>query len=210
MASIKQGLTAIANEILEDVKLDSEKIVRDAEDKASKILREAKKEAESRRNQLLAETKKKSELEKKKIESLTIIEIRNSHLKVKENQINDVFAKAFERLKKFVESEDYLNWLLLAIEKAVKEFDSNQLIVYLNSKDLKLLKNKNFDQLAKKLRITFSTSTLNNLGGFIIETPDGKLSRDNTFENRLQAIKSDLRNEIAKILFSNGGLNNSN
>ena len=201
MASIKQGLTAIAKEILEDVKLDSEKIIRDAESKASKILREAKEEAENRHNQLLTETKKKSELEKKKLESLTIIEIRNRYLKVKENYIKDVFVQAFERLKIFVESENYSSWLLVAIEKAVKEFDSTQPTIYLNPKDLKLVKNENFSRLAKKLKINFANETLNNLGGFIIETPDGKLSHNNTFENRLESIKSDLRNEIAKILF---------
>jgi V/A-type H+-transporting ATPase subunit E len=190
MASIKQGLTAIANEILEDVKLDSEKIIRDAESKASKILRDAKEEA-----------KKKSELEKKKLESLTIIEIRNRYLKVKENYIKDVFVQAFERLKIFVESENYSSWLLVAIEKAVKEFDSTQPTIYLNPKDLKLVKNENFNRLAKKLKINFANETLNKLGGFIIETPDGKLSLNNTFENRLESIKSDLRNEIAKILF---------
>ena len=90
---------------------------------------------------------------------------------------------------------------MLSIEQAVKEFGSNQPVVYLNLKDLKLIKNKKFNQLAKKLRINFAAETLNNLGGFIIETPDGKLSHNSTFENRLLAIKSDLRNEIAKILF---------
>lgn len=203
MATIKKGLTAIAHEILEDVKVESEKIIRNSEDKAANILKEAKKEAESRRYRLLIETKKKLELEKKKMESLTIIEIRNKQLEVKEKYINDVFDQALKFLKKFVESENYSSWLLASVEKAVKNFDSDQPVVYVNSNDHKFLKNGNLNQLSKKVKkkLIIATENLDTIGGFMIQTPDGKKSHNNTFENRLQSIKSDLRNKIAKILF---------
>ena len=42
MASIKKGLVDIATEILEDIKNDSELIIRNAEKKAEEILRDAK------------------------------------------------------------------------------------------------------------------------------------------------------------------------
>jgi V/A-type H+-transporting ATPase subunit E len=204
MATLKKGLIAIANEILEDVKIESEKIIRNSEDKAENILSEAKKEAESRRDLLLNEAKKKSVLEKKKMKSLTIMEIRNKQLNVKENYINDVFEQAFNRLKKFTESENYSNWLLESIENVIKNFGSDQPVVYVNSKDYKFLKNGNFDdKLSKKLKIkiTIATENLGILGGFIVHTSDRKLLQNNTFENRLQTIKSDLRSKIAKILF---------
>jgi V/A-type H+-transporting ATPase subunit E len=203
MANIEEGLASIANEILEDVKKESEKIIRDAETKAAEILREAKTEAESIRLSLLTEAKEKSELEQKKMQSLTQIEIRNMQLQVKENYINDVFDKVLARLKQFVESDSYPSCLLTLIEEAVKKIDSEQVVVYVNSKDQKLLKNGVLDELSKKMEknLTLANEPVDCLGGCVVKTPDGKLSHDNTFEKRLQALKPNLRIKIAKMLF---------
>jgi vacuolar-type H+-ATPase subunit E/Vma4 len=203
MASIKKGLVAIANEILEDVKKDSEKIIRDAEKKAEEILRDAKTEAEKRHVQLLAEAKEKVEIEQKKTKALTAMEIRNRRLQVKEEHINAVFDKAFARLKQFVESESYPDYLLAFIEEAAKKIESDKLIVYVNSKDRKWLANGKLDGLSEKMgvKLTLANETESCLGGCIVKTPDGKLAQDNTFEKRLHALKPILRIEVAKILF---------
>jgi V/A-type H+-transporting ATPase subunit E len=203
MASIKKGLAAIANEILEDAKNDSETIIRDAEKKAEKILREAKTEAEQSRNRFLAETKEKSESEQKRTISLTALEIKNEQLQVKEEYINAVFGEALARLKQFVESKSYPDYLLEFIEEAAKRIESDNLVVYVNSKDQELLANDKIDQISKKLNInlTLANETKQCIGGCIVKTSDGKLSFDNTFEKRLQSLKPLLRLKIAKKLF---------
>jgi V/A-type H+-transporting ATPase subunit E len=203
MANIKKGLVAIASEILEDVKKESEIIIRDAEKKAEEILRDAKTEAKGRRARCLAETKEKREIEKKKARSLTAIEIRNRILQIKQEQVNAVFDKAFLRLKQFVESEIYPNYLLSFIEEAVKKIESKRLVVYVNSKDREWLANSKLDELSEKLgvKLTLAKETENCLGGCIVKTPNGKLSHDNTFEKRLEVLKPALRGEVAKILF---------
>jgi V/A-type H+/Na+-transporting ATPase subunit E len=203
MADIKEGLASIADEILEDVKKESEKIIRDAETKAEEILRDAKTEAESTRSRILTEAKEKSELEQKKMQSLTQIEIRNMQLQVKENYIKDVFDNVIVRLKQFVESDSYPSCLLNLIEEAVKQIDTEKPVVYVNSKDQKLLKNGALDELAKKMKknLTLADETVKCLGGCVVKTPDGKLSHDNTFEERLHVLKPSLRIKIAKMLF---------
>lgn len=203
MASVKKGLVALASEILEDVKKESEIIIRDAEKKAEDILGEAKTEAKRRRVRLLAEAKEKGEIEKTKKKSLTVIEIRNRRLQVKQEHINAVFDKALVRLKQFVESESYHSYLLTFIEEAVKKIESDRLVVYVNSKDGEWLANGKLDELSEKLgvKLTLANETENCLGGCIVKTPDGKLAQDNTFEKRLEALKPILRSEVAKILF---------
>ena len=186
MASVKKGLVDIAREILEDIKKDSELIIRDAEKKAEEILRDAKAKAEKRHSRLLA-----------------VMEIRNRRLQVKEEYINAVFDKSLARLKQFTESDSYHSNLLTFIEEATKKIESDRLIVYVNSKDGEWLVKGKLDELSGKLgvKLTLANETENCLGGCIVKTPDGKLSHDNTFENRLQALKPILRIEIAKILF---------
>jgi vacuolar-type H+-ATPase subunit E/Vma4 len=203
MASIKEGLAAIANEILDDIKNDSEIIIRDAEKKAKKLLRNAKTEAEHSRAHLLAETKEKGNAEQKKTEALTVLEIKNKRLQVKEEYINAVFDKAQARLKQFVGSESYPDYLLEFIEEAVKKIESDKLIVYVNSKDREWLANGKIDEISEKLNVnlTLANETESCLGGCVVKTPDGKLLHDNTFEKRLQSLKPILRLKIAKILF---------
>jgi V/A-type H+-transporting ATPase subunit E len=203
MADIKEGLASIADEILEDVKTESEKIIRDAETKAEEILRDAKTEAESSRSRLLTGAKEKAELEQKKMQSLTQIEIRNMQLQVKENYINDVLDKVLARLKQFVESDSYPSCLLNLIEEAANKIDSEKPVVYVNSKDQKLLKKGMLDELAKKMKktLTLANDSVKCLGGCVVKTPDGKLSNDNTFEERLHVLKPSLRIRIAKMLF---------
>jgi vacuolar-type H+-ATPase subunit E/Vma4 len=203
MVNIKKGLAAIASEILEDVKKESERIIRDAEKKAEEILRGAKTEAKGRHAQLLTEAKERGEVEKKKTRSLTVIEIRNRLLQVKQEQVNAVFDKTLLRLKQFVESESYPSYLLSFIEEAVKKIESKRLVVLVNSRDREWLANSKLDELSEKLgvKLTLAKETENCLGGCIVKTPNGKLSHDNTFEKRLEALKPALRGEVAKILF---------
>ena len=106
-------------------------------------------------------------------------------------------------MKQFVDSESYPDYLLMFIEEAVKKIGSEKLVVYVNSKDRKLLANGKLDDLSRNLgvKLTLANETGNYLGGCVVKTPDGKLLHDNTFEKRLQSLKPILRIEIAKILF---------
>ena len=203
MANVKKGLVAIASEILEDVQNESEKIIREAETKAKEILKQAKTEAEKRHADSVAEAKQKSEQEYKKTKSLTAIEIRNIHLQAKEEQLNSVFDEAVARLKKFVDSKNYSNYLLSFVEEAAKNIESDKLVIYVNSKDQNLFKTSQLEDLSKKLdkKLTLSKETIECMGGCIVKTPDGKLSHDNTFENRLQVLKPNIRVKLEKMLF---------
>ena len=203
MANVKKGLVAIASEILEDVKNESEKIIREAETKAKEILKQAKTEAEKRHADNIAEAKKKSEQEYNKTKSLTAIEIRNVHLQAKEEQLNSVFDEAVARLKKFVDSKNYFDYILSFVEEAAKNIESDKLVIYVNSKDQNLFKTSQLEDLSKKLdkKLTLSKEAIECMGGCIVKTPDGKLSHDNTFENRLQVLKPNIRVKLEKMLF---------
>jgi V/A-type H+/Na+-transporting ATPase subunit E len=203
MANVKKGLVAIASEILEDVQNESEKIIREAETKAKEILKQAKTEAEKRHADSVAEAKQKSEQEYKKTKSLTAIEIRNIHLQAKEEQLNSVFDEAVARLKKFVDSKNYSNYILSFVEEAAINIESDKLVIYVNSKDQNLFKTSQLEDLSKKLdkKLTLSKESIECMGGCIVKTPDGKLSHDNTFENRLQVLKPNIRVKLEKMLF---------
>ncbi|MCD6239951.1 hypothetical protein J7K27_00315 [Candidatus Bathyarchaeota archaeon] len=203
MASIKEGLVAIANEILEDAKREAEKVIREAEKKAEEILKRAKEDAEKIRNQLLAEAKEKGEIEKKKILSQAEIEAKSRLLEEKERLVNEAFSRALARLKDFIQTEGYHDCLLQLIRDAAEKIGSDNLVIYVNSRDRKWLVKEGIERLRKELdlKLRLADETLNCLGGCIVKTSDGKVSYDNTFEKRLERLKHTLRIKVAKILF---------
>lgn len=209
--SIKKGLIAIASEILEDVKKEAEKAIRDAEKEAEKILKKAEEEAEETRERLLTHAKEKGEIEKKKMKSSTQIEIRNKLLQVKEELVNDTFDKTLTSLNDFTQTKSYHDYLLKLIQEATKKIDSDTLVVYVNPKDREWLAQGNLNKLSKRLRakLMLADQTENCLGGCTVKTLDGKISYDNTFEKRLQLLKSVIRIRVAKMLFGEGGVTHS-
>lgn len=201
--SIKKGLVALASEVLEDVKREAGEVIREAEKKAEEILRKAKEEAEEARERLLNEAKEKGEIEKRKIESLTEMEMRNELLKAKEELANAAFDKTLSRLREFVQTESYYGCLLKLISEAVEKIDSDTVVVYVNSKDREWLSHGQLDSLSEKLRVkmTLADEPQDCIGGCIVKASSEKISYDNTFENRLRMLKPVLRIKIAKILF---------
>jgi len=207
MASIKEGLVAIANEILEDTEREAEKIIREAERRAEEILRKAKEDAEKIRSQLLAEAKEKSEIKRKKILSQAEMEAKSRLLEEKERLVNEAFNRAIIRLKEFIQTEEYHDCLLELVRDAVKKMDANYVVIYVNPKDREWLIKEGLDKLCKELdvKLKLADETLNCLGGCIVKTSDGKLSYNNTFEKRLERLKHVLRIKVGKILFGEEG-----
>ena len=73
----------------------------------------------------------------------------------------------------------------------------------MNSKDKEWLMKEGLERLCKEfdVKLKLADKTINCLGGCIVETSDGKISYDNTFEKRLERLKHILRIKVAIILF---------
>lgn len=201
--STKTGISAIANEVIDDVQKEAEAIISAAEDQAKETLRAAKVQSSQTYNTLLDEAKKRAESEKRKIESIAEVDMRNRVLEIKEELVDIAFEKALVKLKNFVKTAEYQTYLLKLIEETANKMDQSVLIVEVNAKDKGWLKLDMLKQASKKLNIEFrlSTQTQDYIGGCKIQTQDDKIVYDATIDNRLQELKPELRAEIAKRLF---------
>ncbi len=204
VSNVKDGLSAIANEVLGDAGKEAEALVTAAEKEAKEILRAAKEEADKNYLIITDQLKAKAEAEKRRISSLTEIEARNQLLLTKEAMVDVAFDKAREELIDFASTKEYHAYLLKLIEKITKSMPSQRLVLFVNHKDKAWLTQGNLTRLTKRLQLELDLSdrTENCIGGCRIETADGKVSYDNTFENRLSELKSVLRLEVAKMLFT--------
>lgn len=201
--TVKNGISSIANEIINDVQKEAEALILEAENQAKETLRIAKEQADLSYRDITSQATIKAEAEKRKIASVTEVEMRNHLLQTKEDLVDEAFEKALVKLKQFVKTEDYQSYLLKLIENVAQKIGQKDLIVQVNKSDKILLPDEIMKRLSKKLHVELNLSeqTGNFIGGCIIQTADGKIIYDSTIDNRLQELKPTLRVDVAKKLF---------
>ena len=201
--SIKSGLSAITSEVLEDVQKEAEAIILAAENEAKKTLKAGKEQADQNYQTIINQAKTQAENERRKITSVTEVEMRNRLLQTKEELVNTALEKALIKLEGFVTTEKYHEYLLKLVEEVAERIDQKNLVVQVNSKDKAWLTRDILNLLSKKLHceLKLSEQTEDYIGGCKILTVDDKITYDSTIDNRLQELKPALRVEVAKILF---------
>lgn len=205
--TVKEGVSSIAHEIINEVQKEAEALILEAENKAKETLRIAKEQADRDYRDILSQSAVKAEAEKRKIASLTDVEMRNQLLQAKEDLVDAAFEKALLKLKEYVNTEAYQAYLPRLVERVAEKIGQNNLVVQVNKSDQGLLTNEVMKCLSKKLQVDLKLSEQagNFIGGCIIQTGDGKIIYDSTIDSRLQELKPTLRVEVAKVLF--GGEN---
>ena len=201
--SVKNGISAIAKDVVGDVQKDAEAIILAAENEAKTTLKAAKEQADQNYRATITQAKAKAEAEKRKIASVTEVDMRNRLLQTKEDLVDVAFEKALVELKNFTETADYHDYLLKVIQSAAQRMGQKDLVVQVNPKDKAWLTQDVLKRLSKKLHceLRLSDKTEDYLGGCIIQTEDGKIINDVTIDNRLQELKPVLRVQLSKILF---------
>ena len=201
--SVKNGVSAVAKEVVDDVQKEAETIILNAEKEALETLKAAKEQATKNYQSIMSQAAAKAESEKRKIASVTEVEMRNRVLQTKESLVDVAFEKVQNELKVFVETEKYHSYLLKLVEEASKRISQKNLVVQVNAKDKAWLTQDVLNGLSKKIQVQLQVAveTGSFIGGCRIETEDGKVTYDSTIDNRLNELKPILRVEAAKILF---------
>jgi V/A-type H+-transporting ATPase subunit E len=132
-----------------------------------------------------------------------------SHLDlVRWNLVRDVEGRLAEKMKAHRKDSDaYLKTLEGFIGAALAEIAQSDVSVRANSADLKLL-GKHWEGLSKTLpadtNASLDETPIETIGGVMIESKDGKVRVDNTFEGRLARLRSRLQQVILERLVPSG------
>jgi V/A-type H+/Na+-transporting ATPase subunit E len=201
--SVKNGISAISSEVVGDAQKEAETKILDAEKDAKETLQTAKREADKKYQELVGHAKVKAESERRKIASVTEVEMRNRILAAKEEFVDAAFEKAVAEFKTFVETKEYHTYLIKLIEDTAQKIGQKSLVVEVNSADASWLTEERLKPLSKKLHAEIKLAKSNEqfIGGCIIQTGDGKIIYNSTIDTMLEELKPTLRVEVAKILF---------
>jgi len=191
-----EALDNITQRIKKDAQEKAKKRVEKAKNEAKEHLAKAQKELEKEKKVLEQETEKTIKIQRSRALSEAKLEARKMKLNAKETVISHAFEMANQRFKNLGETET---------ERYFREAISNS--VKLLGSDVEVLCNAKDTQLVMRIasginpKITVNSKGTQYLGGAVIRTKNGTAQIDVTHGGVLERLKNDLRREVAQILF---------
>ncbi|NJE00346.1 V-type ATP synthase subunit E [Thermococcus sp. JdF3] len=200
------GAELIIQEINREAEQKIQYILSEAQKEAEQIREEARKRAEARAEWIMRKAQTQAEIEKQRIIANARLEVRKKRLAVQEELIQEVITALRERLAELPD-EEYFPMLVDLAVQAVGELGSESVVVRSNERTLKLLSERADEfrkalgeRLGREIEVSLG-EPVGTIGGLVVETPDGAVRVDNTFEARIERFEGELRAEIAKALF---------
>jgi len=187
----------ISEAVVGKVKLDAQKIIKEAEEKAQEEIEKAKRQREVRfeeeRGRMLGGAKE----EVARILAQTSIKARQQLSSAKADVIAKIIDEARKELSQI--SSDETHFLNL-VREAMEGLGVDKGRIYVSPKDVSTV--KKFLEADKELSgKILEVRESNCLGGVIAEDVEGKLRIDNTYETRLEMLLPKLLPKISKELF---------
>ena len=203
---------ALIEALLSEAHETAEKIIKDAEKTVQDALEEQRKKGRERARESVISIDEKAQNDS------VIINLRDTAsaeskakwltLEKKHVLIENVLNQVKEELSARIKTDKYLHVLENLIVEGGIIVGETDLEVILNERDSTLpldfdkLAEKIGEKIGKKTKITKSTIKIDVIGGAIIQTTDGKIIMNNTFEALLNNSEREIRFKIAQILFA--------
>lgn len=222
------NLNNIINKILEDAKIKSEEIIKNAQEEEEKISHKKVQEAKVLEKEILDRALRESVTKKERIISNSQLKVRNEKLEAKQKVIDKVFNKAIEELSEMpmetfnkyliekistmdIEGDETLilsnDYLRTMIDNKNKSSQGNFVEILkeklkLEENQPKIVKDINAKLVVqgKKGNIKLSAAGRDFKGGFILEKNGVEIN--NTFEALVRSLRDELEYDIAKVLFN--------
>ncbi len=201
-----EGAQLIIEEINREAEQKINYILNQAREEAEKIRAEAERRARARAEWILRKAQTQAEIEKQRIIAGAKLEVRKKKLALQEELIGEVLKALREKLMELPE-EEYYRMLVDLTVQGIREINEDRVFISSNKATLELIE-RNFEDFAARVReklgrdveITPGEET-DTIGGVLIENPDRTVRVDNRFEARMERLRSELRAEIAGVLF---------
>jgi vacuolar-type H+-ATPase subunit E/Vma4 len=187
----------ISKAVIEKVNLEAKGIIDKAEEKAKEKIAKSKLEFNAKLEKEKQKKIQDAEEESARISSRVLIKIRQDIVVAKSEVIDEVMEKVKHRLAET--SMDRKAFLNLAKE-ALKALNLKDIIIYVPRNEAERIKEflKDEKELHGKVK---EIKEGDFIGGFIMESADGKLRIDDTFATRLEMLLPRIKPEITRELF---------
>ena len=183
-----------AEKIIERITQDAEKqihdIIHEAKKQSESITKNAKVDADKEAESILQKGILESENQKKIQISKATQDIKRDLMNAKEEIIEQCFTQALDKLASLTDNQ-YRKLVTMLIQAGKKRLGENCILSVSRSID---------KEIAQQEGIAVQ-GTIPSIGGIIMQSADGKITIDSTFERLLNRKKDDIRIQVGKLLF---------
>jgi V/A-type H+-transporting ATPase subunit E len=204
--SVDENVEKIISKITESAKAQADEIMAEGKNKAGKIIEDAKVRASDIRKNIKNEGKRKAEQEKKRIIADGTIKAKRKKLDAKEEVISKAFEMARAELDK-VDKDKYEAFLVDIAKESCIDIGGGNIEILLRPEDKGILEpelggisKEVSGATGKETSISISNDTIDE-PGLVVRTDNGRVEVSNTFKSRMERMRSELRTEVAKVLF---------
>ena len=194
-------------DILSVAREKSHSIISKAQEDADRILNEAKSNFLREASEII----KTAENDGEAIRRRQVSEARHG-LKLREQEEkNKILTEVLDQTRKAVfgivgDERRYLEYLTKVSVDGIREIGLENVVLHLNASDMKRFGERLSREVDKRLqktsRIEFAKEPIDTAGGAMISNNDGTVRIVNTFEQRYEALESQLLIEAGKLLFN--------
>jgi V/A-type H+-transporting ATPase subunit E len=182
----------IIKKIEEETQAEVNKILQEANSNVTSLQQEANKTLSDKLNHIKNEGDKRITIMRNIHLSEARRVSRRTTLRAKEDLIDECFRQAREKLKELT-GEEYKTVIVRLINDSLPLINNKGSVTLTREEDRSIL--------TQFPNLTINSKVIPGLGGLLLESADGKIVVDNTFEAILERQKEDIRTEVANILF---------
>ncbi len=195
-----RGLSRVLDDVASEVLRECESIISRGLSDAEAIVEREKKAALERAEALIYQAEREEETIRSRSRSLAEVKARGVALKTMEEYLTEVINTVLERIREEAGKgglkEDLKRLLAEAVEglglREVKAYTSPGLRPMLEEVSREVSKEKNVEiQVAGEVETAF---------GVVVKSPDESITYDNRVEERLERLRSRIRQEVASLL----------
>jgi V/A-type H+-transporting ATPase subunit E len=133
----------------------------------------------------------------------TELRLQSTLDRVRWNLVRAVEARLEERMRGLIaDSPAYLNYLRALLREGVNQFEVETVRITSNSRDAELLQ-AHWSEIQAEIpfkTLEFDSTPLATLAGVILQTPDGRIRVDHSFEGRMERLRLRLQQVILEHL----------
>ncbi|HEY2980092.1 MAG TPA: V-type ATP synthase subunit E family protein [Anaerolineales bacterium] len=201
MKTETQDIEMLARAILTEAREEAEQLQAEANEKADAIRKRAQEQAEAERKAILDRAQQDAERLRSQAVATVQLKTRSTQLGNRELLLDKVFDEADKQLAAITKRPEYDRIAAMLLREALTQLTVTQAEIMADEATQKALKKGALDEIAKELKGEFKLGVVLDEGiGVVVTAAGGKLKYDNTFETRLNRLRSSLRSAVHKVL----------
>lgn len=199
-------VTRMGQVLLNEARQEAAKLLADAQEEAQVMEKATEQEAERILTEVIVSTEAQAALEAQRRLAVADLAVTRILTEARENVLTQCFSRLESRLDEITQSPDYLAILSQLVSEAATSLQQTEIFLKLRQADRQLL-NPEWcrtlgDCLQMKVHLPSETAPIT--GGVVVQSQDGHLRYDQSFETLLSRHQDALRSIFYQILWESG------